>query len=152
MLMAEAWCAQQTWQVKLLHVQFRATKLLTPLPQLHVADAPMRMARVAVRRKFYELTSENWSLQPGSMRRRMIPERLAGDNMVIFLFGGAISEEQEVTENDADAPSGSWKPRLNIVASTEQSTSSRRGNGGSNSSSKTLQMRSLPTSSETQNS
>ena len=44
------------------------------------------------------------------MRRRRMPERLPRDNMVIFMFGGAVSEEQKVTEIDADGPAAA-QPR-----------------------------------------
>ena len=70
---AEVWCSQRTWKIRPVRVKTGATKLLTPQPLLHAADAPTRMARLAVRKRFYELTPENWSLQTGSVRRGQTP-------------------------------------------------------------------------------
>ena len=41
------------------------------------------------------------------MRTKRISERFAGDNMAIFLFGGAMSEEQQVTDIDVGGPASS---------------------------------------------
>ena len=57
-------CKANAYQVRLVRVKFQATKLWTPQPQVHAAGALVRMAKVTVGRQFYELTWENWSLQP----------------------------------------------------------------------------------------
>ena len=103
----------------------------------------------------------------------MTPERVARDNMFIFVFGGAMPEGSELTEIVVDGPAAtqqrdasqerarSWnfiprelkkeqlrectpRYRTYTLASTDQS------NGSSDSGSKTFQVLSLPKSSEAQ--
>ena len=107
--LAAAWCGDQTWQLKLVRVRKRTAKLLTPQPQLHAADAPMRSARLRIQGCFYALDAENWSLQRGTFRRRPLPQHLLGDNVAIFLFGGEGSAQragdeapEEELQQDAD--------------------------------------------------
>ena len=105
--MAEAWCAQQTWQVKLVRVKLRATKLLTPQPQLHAADEPMRMARVAAREKVLradigEKVAANGFDAKKKDTRAQCPRR-HGHLPV-------VPAEQEVTEIDVDGPAAA-QPR-----------------------------------------
>ena len=73
--MAEAWCPQQKWQVRLVRANSEQRGC-----QHHSPD-------------FRELVAANWF-----DARNLIPERVARDNMVIFLFGGAMPEGSEVTE------------------------------------------------------
>ena len=93
--LAAAWCSDLTWQLRLVRAKCRVTKLLTPQPQLHAAEAPMRLAKAKLNDFFYELDAENWSLQSGQQRGRSVPTWMRGENIVAFLYGGQREDQRQ---------------------------------------------------------
>ena len=64
--LAHSLCSDAAWQVKLVKVRMGAARSVTPQPQLHAADAPMRRAVVRIQGSFHQLDDENWSTQRSS--------------------------------------------------------------------------------------
>ena len=75
------------WNVKLVKLRRKATRLQTPQPQLHAAQAPWRMALLKTAGRLRRFSWENWSLQSPMQRRRELPTALRGGDLLVLLFG-----------------------------------------------------------------
>ncbi|CAK0841114.1 unnamed protein product [Prorocentrum cordatum] len=87
--------------LKMVKARRGGQRLQTVQPQLHAADAPLRMVTVLNGDQLYRQGFEDWSQQPLQARRRWLPRHLLENDVVVFYFAG--HERDDLPEGPAAA-------------------------------------------------
>ncbi|CAK0838030.1 unnamed protein product [Prorocentrum cordatum] len=74
--------------LKMVKARRGGQRLQTAQPQLHAADAPLRMATTLKGDQLFRLDFEDWSQQSLQARRRWLPRHLLENDVVVFYFAG----------------------------------------------------------------
>ncbi|CAK0815738.1 unnamed protein product [Prorocentrum cordatum] len=74
--------------LKMVKARRGGQRLQTAQPQLHAADAPLRMVTTLKGDQLFRLDFEDWSQQSLQARRRWLPRHLLENDVVVFYFAG----------------------------------------------------------------
>ncbi|CAK0904737.1 unnamed protein product [Prorocentrum cordatum] len=74
--------------LKMVKARRGGQRLQTVQPQLHAADAPLRMVTVLKGDQLFRQGFEDWSQQSLQARRRWLPRHLLENDVVVFYFAG----------------------------------------------------------------
>ncbi|CAK0828997.1 unnamed protein product, partial [Prorocentrum cordatum] len=74
--------------LKMVKARRGGQRLQTAQPQLHAADAPLRMVTTLKGNQLFRLDFEDWSQQSLQARRRWLPRHLLENDVVVFYFAG----------------------------------------------------------------
>ncbi|CAK0861813.1 unnamed protein product [Prorocentrum cordatum] len=74
--------------LKMVKARRGGQRLQTAQPQLHAADAPLRMVTALKGDQLFRLDFEDWSQQSLQARRHWLPRHLLENDVVVFYFAG----------------------------------------------------------------